>query len=99
MLYLEGGGGRERGYEGREGVREGRVRREGGKREEEGRGREGGRREEEGRGVIQREIESKDHTTTYMYILSHTSTQTRVVQFPFHSFLLMVHWDGMDSGI
>ena len=57
---------------------------------------EGGR---EGRGIVQREIESKEHTTTYMYILSHTSTQTRVVQFPFHSFLLMVHWDGMDSGI
>ena len=54
---------------------------------------------EEGRGIIQREIESKKHTTTYMYILSHTSTQTRVVQFPFHSFLPMIHWDGMESGI
>ena len=67
--------------------------REGGER---GRGEGGGK---EGRWIIQREIESKEHTTTYMYILSHTSTQTRVVQFPFHSFLPMVHWDGMDSGI
>ena len=62
--------------------------------EGEGGGREGGRGEgggKEGEGIIQREIKSKEHTTTYMYILSHTSTQTRVVQFPFHSFLLMVH--------
>ena len=86
-------------------MREGRGRGEGEKTEEEGRGREGGRgggeergggrerkggrRGVEGRGIIQREIESKEHTTTYMYILSHTSTQTRVVQFPFHSFLPM----------
>ena len=41
------------------------------KREEGSEGRrEGGRRGKEGRGIIQREIESKEHTTTYMYILS-----------------------------
>ena len=80
----EGRGGKDGRGRGREGMRGG------------GSGK-GGRREETG--IIQREIESKEHTTTYMYILSHTSTQRRVVQFPFHSFLPMVHWDGMDSGI
>ena len=47
-----------------------------------GRG-EGG--EKEGEGGERDNTESKEHTTTLIYILSHTSTQTRVVQFPFHS--------------
>ena len=66
----EGGREEERERGGREGGREGgsEGRREGGRRGKEG---------EEGRGIIQREIESKEHTTTYMYIHRKMTLQKR----------------------
>ena len=89
VLYLEGEGGREGGERGR-GRGGGREGGRGGERGDEGERREGGmEREGRGRGEERRSLVA----------FGVASLLKCLVLYPFHSFLPMVHWDGMDSGM
>ena len=87
---IPGGGGREGGR----GEREGEGRREGGR---EGRreGDEGERRE----GGMEREGRGRGEERRSLVAFGVASLLKCLVLYPFHSFLPMVHWDGMDSGM